>query len=222
MNYFAHAIRFLDRPWFVCGVSVPDWLNVVDRQCRVRRKSVAASLESLQGEDREIGLGILQHLDDDHWFHNTASFIEANNSLARSFRENLGSEGVWHCGFLGHIVLELLIDAELIARNERAIHQYYENFREIDAKRVADVVSALATKPADDLARLLPLFVKERFLFDYLDNDRLRWRLNQVMKRVSLPPLPESVVDVFDEGRQLVSLQLDQLVPEGSEPPGIS
>ena len=29
MNYFAHAIRFLDDPYFLSGTALPDWLSVV-------------------------------------------------------------------------------------------------------------------------------------------------------------------------------------------------
>ena len=32
MNYFAHALPFLDQPYFMAGTAVPDWLTVVDRQ----------------------------------------------------------------------------------------------------------------------------------------------------------------------------------------------
>ena len=38
MNYFAHAYRFLDDPYFAAGTGVPDWLAVADRNVRVRQK----------------------------------------------------------------------------------------------------------------------------------------------------------------------------------------
>ena len=39
MNYFAHALPFLDDdPYFVAGTGVPDWLSVADRDVRVRLK----------------------------------------------------------------------------------------------------------------------------------------------------------------------------------------
>ena len=37
MNYFAHGYRYIDRPWFLAGTALPDWLNVVDRRVRVRK-----------------------------------------------------------------------------------------------------------------------------------------------------------------------------------------
>src|SRR3984957_18435669 len=38
MNYFAHGIRFVDRPWFLAGTALPDWLSVIDRRVRLRPK----------------------------------------------------------------------------------------------------------------------------------------------------------------------------------------
>ena len=32
MNYFAHALPFFDRPYFVAGTAAPDWLAAADRQ----------------------------------------------------------------------------------------------------------------------------------------------------------------------------------------------
>jgi hypothetical protein len=214
VNYFAHAIRFLDRPWFMAGTAIPDWLNVVDRKCRVRRKSVLARLPELSGTEQAVALGIVQHLDDDHWFHATPAFFECTNDLAVAFRSHLGPDDVWHCGFLGHIVLELLLDAELIRRNPELLDRYYAAFQAIDPEIVAGVVTRLATIPAPGLAHLIPLYVKERFLADYLDDRRLLHRLNQVMRRVKLPALPDSTVDVLAWSRELVAVQMPRLLPE--------
>ncbi len=213
VNYYAHAIRYLDRPWFVCGVSVPDWLSVVDRRCRVRKRTVLAALPDLNDIEREIAYGILQHLDDDHWFHGTPGFFEVSNELSRQFRAHLGSDERWHCGFLGHIVMELLIDAVLIHRNRAGLEAYYQGFDQVDPGEVARLVTKLATQPADRLEHLIPRFVEERFLDDYLDDDLLLHRLNQVMRRVSLPPLPASLTDALSVGRMLVAERIPELLP---------
>jgi hypothetical protein len=40
MNYLAHALPFLDDPYFVAGTAVPDWLMVADRRVRMRPRYV--------------------------------------------------------------------------------------------------------------------------------------------------------------------------------------
>ena len=38
MNYFGHGHRFIDNPFFLAGTAVPDWLSVVNRRVRARRR----------------------------------------------------------------------------------------------------------------------------------------------------------------------------------------
>jgi hypothetical protein len=51
------------------------------------------------------------------------------------------------------------------------------------------------------------MFSRERFLFDYLDDGKLLFRLNQVMRRVGLPVLPASLADLLAELRRDVRLR---------------
>ena len=46
MNYLAHALRFLDRPYFVAGACLPDLLSVADRAVRLRSRRVEPLVES--------------------------------------------------------------------------------------------------------------------------------------------------------------------------------
>jgi hypothetical protein len=213
VNYFAHAICYLDRPNFIAGLAVPDWLSVVNRKARVRRKKVIAALEQLTAGDHEIAVGILQHLDDDQWFHGTEAFFRVTGELGRRFREVLGPEDAWRCGFLGHIVLEILIDRVLIENDPAALDRYYQVIAEVDRFEVQQLVDALATEPVPDLARFIDLYIQERFLADYVDDLRLLHRLNQVMRRVGLMPLPVEVTRVLQEGSRLVREQLPELLP---------
>ena len=58
-------------------------------------------------------------------------------------------------------------------------------------------MSRLATQPVPQLAALIPRFIDERFLYDYLDDAKLLTRLNHVMRRVNLPQIPPTLVDLF-------------------------
>lgn len=213
VNYFTHAIRYLDRPYFAVGVCVPDWLSVVDRKARVRSRHLAAALPELTGENRELAEGIQKHLDDDRWFHGTAAFYRVTGQIARSFRGQLPETDSWKCGFLGHIVMELLLDACLIEQDPQRLDDYYKLMREVDSQRVQQIVSGLATKEVPQMARLIEMFVKERFLEDYLDDEKLLFRLNQVMQRIQLAPLPETILEGLSFGRAIVRSEVHQLLP---------
>ncbi len=213
MNYFTHAIRYLDRPYFAAGVCVPDWLSVVDRKARVRGRRISERLPKLKGDDVEIAQGIQQHLDDDRWFHGTEAFYQVTALIAQSFRENLDESDSWRCGFLGHISMELLLDSALIEQDSTRLDRYYSLLREINVDQLQSVVSNLATREVTRLTELIDLFIKERFLQDYLDDRKLLRRLNQVMKRIQLAPLPDETLVTLAYAREVVRGEVARLLP---------
>ncbi|MBC7815952.1 MAG: hypothetical protein IAG10_03530 [Planctomycetaceae bacterium] len=214
MNYFAHGLRFLDRPYFVAGTAVPDWLSVADRQVRVRAKFIEPHLLNDGSPLAEVAAGAWQHLHDDGWFHATRAFFEVSTSLAVKFREVLGPDDSHRTSFLGHIVTELLIDAELIERHPGQIERYYDVLGSIAPVAVQTAVNAMAKTPTECLAPLIPRFIDECFLPDYLSDERLLHRLNQVLRRVKLPPLPAEAESVLCLARPLIRDRLGDLLPE--------
>lgn len=214
MNYFAHAIRYLDRPYFMAGLAVPDWLSVANRRVRVRRRRIEERLPALTEENREIAAGIAQHLEDDRWFHGTPGFFAVTGEIGRAFRETLHDADTWRCGFLGHILMELLLDAALIEQSPRRLADYYQTLESIDPHRVQNVVATVANGEPTRLAEFVKLFRRERFLEDYLDDVCLLRRFNQVMRRVGLSPLPNDALIVFRYGRGIVRERIGELLPE--------
>ncbi len=213
MNYLAHAVRFLDRPEFVAGAALPDWLSVVDRKVRLRPKHVEPWFDH---EDRvlaEVARGVAQHHHDDGWFHSSRGFVEVSGELARMFHAAVGQEDGFRCWFLGHIVTEMLIDSVLIDEEPARLQNYYDTLEQIDPEAVQAAVNRMSPKPTQNLPMFIRMFRRERFLFDYQESPRLLVRLNQVLWRVKLVPLPENCVDVLDAGRQLVRSRLDDLLP---------
>ncbi len=217
MNYYAHGVRWMDRPWYVAGTAVPDWLSVVDRQVRVRSKTTRQYLETAEGHEAELARGILQHLEDDDWFHRSHAFAIVSERLTREFRQALPHDDGPRPHFLGHIVTELVLDAVLIARDPPRLERYYAVFDEVDPQVIETTVGAIAGKPATGLAWFVTAFRHERFLSDYVDSRRLLRRLNQVMQRVKLDPLPDHVLDVLERARPLIETEAPRLL--GGFPP---
>jgi hypothetical protein len=212
MNYFAHGIRFLDRPWFLAGTALPDWLSVIDRRVRLKHKQVQKRADGSGSIEAELAAGAWQHFEDDRWFHKTRAFAEATAHLARLFRDFLGPGDNFRCGFLGHIACELLLDSVLIERHPESLDRYYAAFGQLDAARLSQAVCDLAEQPVD-VATWLPLFCREQFLRDYADSERLAYRLNQVLRRVKLEPLPAGIEGPLSAGRGIVRSYADDLLP---------
>jgi hypothetical protein len=212
MNYFAHGRHYVDDPYFLAGTAVPDWLNVVDRRVRVRSRQAEPHCASADSRLARLAAGIVQHHRDDAWFHGTRAFAELSLSICRTAKGNLGADDGFRPHFLGHILVELLLDATLIAQQPHRLDAYYAALDQIEPQSVQDAVALMSGQTADQLAAFIPLFSRERFLSDYADDATLCFRLNQVMRRVKLPLLPPRFVEVLGVARELVAQRRDDLL----------
>lgn len=213
MNYFAHGMRFTDRPYFLAGTAVPDWLSAFDRGVRMRHRRVVPFVDESDPVQAEVAAGVLQHLHDDRWFHETRAFVETSAELTRLFRKLLGPEDGFRPGFLGHILTELILDGVLIDANPDRIDGYYRALEQVDPERIQRAVNRMAKKPASKLAVMIPLFCREQFLRDYLKPNRLLYRLNQVMRRIKLKQLPGETEALITAAWSIVKSRHYDLLP---------
>jgi hypothetical protein len=213
MNYFAHGLRFIDRPYFLAGTAVPDWLSVADRKVRMRQRRVVPVADASGTVAAEVAAGVLKHLEDDRWFHETPAFHETTAELTRMFRALLGPEDGFRPSFLGHISAELLLDGVLMAERPKLVDEYYRALAGVDADAIQQAVNSMAREVTDRLALFITLFEHEQFLRDYLEPNRLLFRLNQVMRRIKLNPLPDRTEDVLRAGWTLVERRVEGLLP---------
>jgi len=235
---FAHALPFLDRPYFLAGTGVPDWLTVADRQVRLRSKHAEAFRHDPDPRLAAVAGGILQHLRDDARFHATRAFAETSLELTARVRNILGGgKGDRHrlperpdqpsvgarcfaqtepvpfsAAFLGHLLVELLLDAALIADDPGRLSAYYHALGEVDAGQVEAAVNRMSPRPTRRLAIFIGHFHRERILCDYLEDDKLMVRLNQVMRRVRLARLPDELAALLPAARKLVTERKDALL----------
>ncbi|MEN6452320.1 MAG: hypothetical protein ABFC96_17655 [Thermoguttaceae bacterium] len=212
MNYLSHALPFLDRPYFVAGVSVPDWLMVADRRVRIRSKHAEAFLNDEDPVVAEVAAGVLQHLRDDARFHETRAFAETVLQLTVRVRDALAGEPGMRPAFLGHLLAELLLDAALMAEDASQLSTYYEVLDQLDARQVEAAVNRIAPRSTGRLAAFIELFRRGRVLWDYREDGTLMTRLNQVLRRVGLEPLPDEFVSLLPAARKLVAERKGELL----------
>jgi hypothetical protein len=212
MNYFAHGRDYVDSPYFLAGTAVPDWLSVVDRRMRVRGKTAATFVDDPDPRQASLAAGVVQHHEDDRWFHQTRAFVELSAEFSHRLRTLLEDDVGFRPSFLGHILVELLLDAELIRAEPARLDAYYEAFEKIDVPFLEAGINRMATRTSDRLVELIPQFCRERFLYDYGEDDSLLLRLNHVMRRVGLPLLPAAVAEFFPEARRQVRQRQSELM----------
>lgn len=213
MNFFAHGFHFLDRPHLLAGTALPDWLSVADRGVRLRPRRVEPFRDHDDPVVAGLARGVLRHVHDDVWFHRSAAFYEVNGELTRRIREAFHDEPGYRYTFLGHVLAELLLDAALMETHPDELNEYYAVVNALDTERVQAAVNVMAKRPTRRLAMLIERFGTVQFLRDYLDDERLLYRLNQVMNRVKLKPLPDAMTVVIRESRETLRRQRTALLP---------
>ena len=213
MNYFAHALNHLDRPYYMASTAIPDWLSAADRKVRLRPRQLEPWLNCDDDIQSAVAAGALQHLHDDDWFHATRGFVEVTSELTRHFRERLGSDDKFHCGFLGHVGMELILDGVLLAHYRTRFEDYWRILDAVDPTRIEIAVNRMARVPTERLAWFIDLYRREQFLRGYENDQSLLLRLNQVLMRVKLSPIPSDAIEVIAAGRDLVQQRLRDLLP---------
>jgi hypothetical protein len=214
VNYFAHGFRFIDDPYYLAGTAVPDWLNVTDRRVRARSKHALPLVDDEDPRVAALARGIVQHHRDDGWFHETTEFAQLSWQFTVHVRDALPADDGLRPSFLGHILVEILLDASLIAEHPQRLEAYYRAMAEVDGSLVQATVNRIAPRAAENLGQFVPLFVRERFLWDYLDDGKLCYRLNQVMRRVGLSTLPPAFRDLLPNARRQVTERRQKLLGE--------
>jgi acyl carrier protein phosphodiesterase len=222
MNYFAHGRNWLHAPYVLAGTAVPDWLSVVDRRVRARSRLARQWIDRGPEPRAQLARGIVLHHHDDAWFHQTRAFAELSLQLTLEVRQLLPEETGFRPSFLGHILVEILLDAALIERDARQLDAYYQALQSLDPVVVSQAVHQMTTGSTERLPQMIRVFCQERFLYDYQDDAKLLTRLNRVMRRVKLPELPQSMVALLAAARQPVRERMDELldgpqVPEFKE-----
>ena len=214
MNYFAHGRRFTSEPYFLAGTATPDWLSVIDRKMRARAKSAAAYVNDADPRLAQLARGIVQHHADDDWFHQTRAFTELSLEFTVAIRDALSPDDGFRPSFLGHILVELLLDAALFEDDLPRLDAYYAALAAIDPTIVQQGINTIATKQTDRITALLPRFLAERFLYDYLEDAKLLTRLGHIMRRVGLPALPPELAALLPPMRERVRRRQSELLGE--------
>jgi hypothetical protein len=213
LNYLAHGYRFVDRPWALVGTAVPDLMTVADRRRRLRRQDVPAPPEGMDRASADLAEGLHAHFHDDSWFHATPAFTEVTETLAVILRQASGAQRI-RASTLGHIGMEMLLDAELMRRDPALLRAYTLAFDRVDPNGVAERVGRWARRPPLVLHRVMRFVRGASFLGSYADDHGFVLRLGQVARRARLGPLPETLTDEVPGMRALVRERADDLLTE--------
>lgn len=216
MNCFAHALPFLDDAYFVVGACLPDWLGACDRKCRLREKAANEFVDHQDPVVATLARGVVQHHQDDDWFHRGAAFNELILNYAVELRELFGNERSMRPSVIGHIIVEMFLDAYLNEKNPGELDRFYRQVESVDPEKVQSSINRFANRETQKLVSAIERFTREKFLYDYDTDQGVIYRINRVMKRVGLDSMPPGIEDWTPGARQRVYDRASELLPQYS------
>lgn len=220
VNYLCHARHALDRPYLLAGTGVPDWLRVSDRASRLKEPDLPPPAARPAGVEAELLAGIHQHFKDDREFHQRSSFHALNREVAALLRKRYPDRVEaprterLRAVFVGHILVELLLDGVFMEAFPDAIHRYYDSLGQVQPQAVEDYVGTLAPVPPERLGELVQGFQRYQFLRTYVDDGEVALRLGQVCRRAGVAPLPDDFEQVIAPVRKRVHQERAALLPD--------
>lgn len=194
VNYLAHAYRVLDDPYRVAGVSLPDWLAARTRRWRLDPDRLAQAGSGRSEAQASFLAGMRQHLEEDLRFHTAPEFDALCRELAADLRRTVSTDPRFRASFWAHLLVELLLDAHLMAERPDIVDRFYAALARVDVGTIADWTGPLlvGSGARPDLAPWIERFVELRFIADYRSDAGVHRRLDQVGQRIRLPSLPDS------------------------------
>lgn len=213
MNCFTHALPHLDDAYMAVGCCLPDWLSACDRKCRLREKHAIQYIDHSDPVVSTIAKGVVQHHQDDDWFHKGPLFNKLILDFAVELRELFGNERTMRPSLVGHIVVELFIDSYLNSQFPGRLEYFYDQVKTVDGNRIQVAINLFATKPTDKLVDEIERFIRVRYLFDYDTDKGVVFRINKVFKRIKLDPLPDEILNWMPSARARTYNGIANLLP---------
>jgi hypothetical protein len=202
MNFLSHALPYLDQPLVAVATGIPDWLSIVDRRIRARGRAALQHVDSDDDELRRVAMGILRHIEDDRWFHTTEAFVDTNLCLAVELREWLPGDAGFRPTFVSHILIEMFLDAFWIDEDRGTAERYYGAIEATGYATIQRCVNTITGQPTERLIEVMERFVASRFLYDYLDHDRLLFRLKISGRVTPRSPAADRIACLLETCRQ--------------------
>jgi hypothetical protein len=142
-----------------------------------------------------VKAGALKHHDDDLRFHTNAAFQRLTDEAVHAIRA-LSPAPRLRASALGHIIVEMLLDACVEEAHPGATSHYYAALDELDAEELATIATRFTGRALPTLPALLRRFARARFLFSYASDEGVVSALEGVCHRAGMPMPPEGTSGV--------------------------
>ena len=140
-------------------------------------------------------------------------FNELILNFAVELRELFENDRSMRPSLIGHIVVEMFLDAYLHQQNPGKLEYFYQQVATVDAAAIQNAVNLFATRPTDKLTEEVGRFCRARYLFDYESDTGTAYRINRVMSRVSIGEVDDRIFEWLPNARKRVYNSVSHLLP---------
>jgi hypothetical protein len=148
---------------------------------------------------------VVRHMHDDAGFHASESFQATVRDVAALLGPVRAVHPQLRPRFVGHVLTEVLLDAELLRADPTLTERYYTALRTLEPKEVEHVAARLTPAAPRGLARLVTGFVDARVVEEYAYDECVARRLDQTFARVRQPAIGPALLPLLPQARALVA-----------------
>lgn len=190
MNLVAHyhLDRDLVNSFFTVGAATPDLLSIYNSHLRIKERHLKKLSEDERGRITPPFLaGLQRHFFADGVFHTSPLFTRETKHISNMLEAYFPDLEIQRKFFIGHILLELMIDKVLINLHPGILESYYGHFESLLPFR--DIKRSLEIAVGHELPNYeayLKRFLRRKFLYHYADPQHIAWILRRILRRVRI------------------------------------
>lgn len=190
MNLVAHFYLDRDRvnSYFIVGAATPDLLSIYNSSLRIKSRHLKKMDDDQSGRITPTFLaGLQRHFFADGVFHTSPLFQQQTKRISNMLVSYFPELDIQRKFFVGHILLELMMDKVLIDQNPGILESYYGHFESLQPFKELRKASELALgNELPNYEAYMNKFIRRRYLYDYANFNHLAWILRRILRRVSI------------------------------------
>lgn len=202
MNFLSHyQVHSRDVHEFNFGLLFPDFLGILNRDYKLGQYK-----SDYAGPSNHFVEGLDYHVRADAYWHDCVYFKEKCQLLKDVFTSFGFGERPYRPFFMTHVALELLIDRQLVLKDEAVCENMYHSLANVDSVFLDGLFQQRGE--TERMLNFLKNFIDRRYVFSYGDNEMFVYALNRLFSRIGHPQLTFS----NEENRDTFVYQLDHAV----------
>jgi len=189
MNFLSHFYldQHVDDSLYIVGIATPDLLSIFDSNVRLKERKLPIPMEnSATPEQLSIYNGALRHFHVDRIFHSSDFFHKETQLISRLLKAEFKDPPIHRGFFIGHILLELVMDRILVQKDINLVHRYYTHFEKFGVKLMEQKTEWLCRRPLPGYDAFLVRFIERKHLHYYKDWDFLKDILRRMLNYVQI------------------------------------